>query len=358
MSRSQGSKRKAASLQGDDHVAEAAIIDGDDTINLAIDREIEREIAEIKAGRHPNLTESLESLARAKEKKIDAADRHRKMQINNINALYEYEVEDANALFKKAYLEVQEELIAELNSERSRQQLLFAEKEKSRRRANGAAAAAAVAASASSAPSTAPGGRSMRSSAAPGENGESAGSAVSNAYSKEYIYSRGGANGAGSSALSSSSSNGTKKRSSAPPSLDHVLPENSMRADFLEIVRDLHVRSSALEKTKAKALDKEVRLSGDLSELFIGDDSYSTGDLCTVFSVLSQENICGIITALSHRELVVRTATGVRFNVLVGQLRTGRVILSKDRDTAENAVVFQTAAEMQSVRDKYYKYSS
>jgi len=95
-----GSKRKAASLQGDDHVAEAAIMDGDETINLAIDREIEREIAEIKAGRHPNLTESLESLARAKEKKIDAADRHRKMQINNINALYEYEVEDANALFK------------------------------------------------------------------------------------------------------------------------------------------------------------------------------------------------------------------------------------------------------------------
>ena len=37
-----------------------------------------------------------------------------------------------------------------------------------------------------------------------------------------------------------------------------------------------------------QALDKEVRLSGDLSELFIGDDSYSTGDLCTVFSVLSQ----------------------------------------------------------------------
>ena len=54
----------------------------------------------------------------------------------------------------------------------------------------------------------------------------------------------------------------------------------------------------------------------------------------------------------------MRTATGVRFNVLVGQLRTGRVILSKDRDTAENAVVFQTAADMQNVRDKYYKYSS
>ena len=69
-------------------------------MNRAIDREIEREIAEIKAGRHPNLTENIEALERAKQKKIEASDRHRKMQINNINALYEYEIEDANALFK------------------------------------------------------------------------------------------------------------------------------------------------------------------------------------------------------------------------------------------------------------------
>lgn len=71
-----------------------------------------------------------------------------------------------------------------------------------------------------------------------------------------------------------------------------------------------------------------------------------------------QENICGIITALSHRELVVRTATGSRFNVLVGQIRTGRVVLSKDRDTAANAVVFKAAADMQSVRDKYYRQTA
>jgi len=31
-----------------------------------------------------------------------------------------------------------------------------------------------------------------------------------------------------------------------------ILFFHSLRADFLEIVRDLHVRSSALEKTKAK----------------------------------------------------------------------------------------------------------
>ena len=68
-----------------------------------------------------------------------------------------------------------------------------------------------------------------------------------------------------------------------------------------------------------------------------------------------QENICGIITALSHKDVVVRTATGSRFTVLVGQIRTGRVVLSRDRDTAANAVVFKAAADMQGVRDKFYR---
>ena len=41
-------------------------------------------------------------------------------------------------------------------------------------------------------------------------------------------------------------------------------------------------------RSPPQAFDKEVRLSGDLSELYIGDESFTTGDLCTVFSVLSQ----------------------------------------------------------------------
>lgn len=87
-------------MQGEDQPNEQVVVEEDDSINLAIDREIQREVAEIKAGRHPNLTDNIEALERAKQKKIDASDRHRKMQINNINALYEYELEDANALFK------------------------------------------------------------------------------------------------------------------------------------------------------------------------------------------------------------------------------------------------------------------
>jgi hypothetical protein len=74
-----------------------------------------------------------------------------------------------------------------------------------------------------------------------------------------------------------------------------------------------------------------------------------------VFSTLSQENISGIVTSLTASEIVVRTPTGPRFRVLVGQLRSGRVVLSKDKETLNNAVIFRTAAEMQLTQDKYYK---
>jgi hypothetical protein len=55
-----------------------------------------------------------EGLNRVKEKKIAAADKHRKLQIKNINDLYEYEVSDATARYKRAYEETQERLITRI----------------------------------------------------------------------------------------------------------------------------------------------------------------------------------------------------------------------------------------------------
>jgi hypothetical protein len=46
------------------------------------------------------LSKRIQSLQNIKEKKIAAADRHRKLQIKNINELYEYEVQDAEAFFQ------------------------------------------------------------------------------------------------------------------------------------------------------------------------------------------------------------------------------------------------------------------
>jgi hypothetical protein len=94
-----GSKRKAASVQGDDNGIAVKKVNNEDNLSATIEREIEREMALIKCGQHPNLVECSRALELAKQKKIDASDRHRKMQIKNINALYEYEVDDATALY-------------------------------------------------------------------------------------------------------------------------------------------------------------------------------------------------------------------------------------------------------------------
>jgi hypothetical protein len=73
----------------------------------------------------------------------------------------------------------------------------------------------------------------------------------------------------------------------------------------------------------------------------------------------NESNFCyhsaGIITTLNHRELIVRTPTGARVKVLLGQVRTGRVVLSRDRDTLENSAVFGAAAQMQAAKDQVYR---
>jgi hypothetical protein len=87
-------------LRGNDNEGENTPSDVDSAITQSIEREIEQAISDIKSGKHPELQQNLEALERVKQKKIEASDRHRKMQIKNINALFDYEVEDANALYK------------------------------------------------------------------------------------------------------------------------------------------------------------------------------------------------------------------------------------------------------------------
>ncbi|KAJ1442954.1 hypothetical protein B484DRAFT_441840 [Ochromonadaceae sp. CCMP2298] len=334
MSRLSGSKRKTNGVQ--DEQQEDPYPAVDDHVALTIDSDITREMQTIKDGTHPSLVLSLESLQRANERKVEAADRHRKMQIKNINALYEYEVEDAAALFKRAYAELQSDLTAELTSERKRQQLIQAEliKQKLVKSDEDAVSSTSLGALAGGA-----GGRSTRSTALADD--ESTGAAKSK----------------GEVTNSNSAGNAKKKPSSfTTEGLDYALPEHSMRADFLEIVRDLHSRVAAFENSKPdEQRSEQVRLSGDLAELYVGDETYAMGDMVVVFSVLSQENISGILTALSHREMVVRTGSGARFSVLVGQLRSGRVTVSKDKESIDNALIFRAAADMEAVRDKYYK---
>ena len=95
-----GSKRKLANIA--ESSVNAPPVDADSFLQT-IEAEVDAAIASIKEGTHKELLKRAEALNRAKENKIAAADRHRKMQIKNINAQYEYEVEDAGSLYNVSY---------------------------------------------------------------------------------------------------------------------------------------------------------------------------------------------------------------------------------------------------------------
>ena len=106
-----------------------------------------------------------------------------------------------------------------------------------------------------------------------------------------------------------------------------------------------------------------MRLSSDLSQLIVGEEVFTIGDLVVLFSVLSQESFSGVITAISHRyipdkifillgslirfgigrDVIVRTGTGARLAFLVGQVRNGTVTVSKDLETIRNAQMVRQA---------------
>ena len=65
-----------------------------------IEEEAQKLIEKIRSGLHAELERRATALQKARDRKIASCDRHRKLQIRNINQIYEYEVEDANAIFR------------------------------------------------------------------------------------------------------------------------------------------------------------------------------------------------------------------------------------------------------------------
>lgn len=68
-----------------------------------IEKEAENLIAQVKNGLHAELERRSIALQKARDRRIVSCDKHRRAQIRNINQLYEYEVEDANAIYKVFY---------------------------------------------------------------------------------------------------------------------------------------------------------------------------------------------------------------------------------------------------------------
>ena len=119
-----------------------------------------------------------------------------------------------------------------------------------------------------------------------------------------------------------------------------------MREDFLEIVKDIEARavqfanaaaSSLAIKTTAHPYAKATVANGSLT---IGNDVYRLGDSVVASSLISQEALGGTITAISNTDFVIRGENGLgpRFAFHIGQLKEGRVTITRDIQVASQKV--------------------
>lgn len=65
-----------------------------------ISEDLSDAIKRIKTGQHPDIVRISHKFAMVKEKKVLAADTFRKLAIQNINNLYNYEVHEASKIFE------------------------------------------------------------------------------------------------------------------------------------------------------------------------------------------------------------------------------------------------------------------
>lgn len=122
---------------------------------------------------------------------------------------------------------------------------------------------------------------------------------------------------------------------SVSAALDQLLPDTAVRADLLEIVRDLQTTAQAFEASKPLPAPT-IALAADYTELLVGDAAYALGDAVTVFSSLSQESYCGVLAALSEGGVTLRTVAGPRIAFTLQQLQGGRVSLSNNTSNREH----------------------
>ena len=121
-----------------------------------------------------------------------------------------------------------------------------------------------------------------------------------------------------------------------------------MRKDFVDIVRDLEKRAERFgaqdddnSKLFSVVVDPNEQFltitppsAGSESESISENKSilYPLGSMVILRSAISEEDFCGIITAISFKDIVIRLGTGNRIRVYLNQLRDGRVSLSPEKD--------------------------
>ncbi|RYG58551.1 hypothetical protein EON64_21200, partial [archaeon] len=100
-----GTKRKAQDLTAAPSSSAALpepatpFSDAQNLLELDVDSEVDRAVQRVRQGTHPSLQAQATVLEQERRKLVEAAHRHKEMQMLNVQQLFDYEVQDAQALY-------------------------------------------------------------------------------------------------------------------------------------------------------------------------------------------------------------------------------------------------------------------
>ena len=127
------------------------------------------------------------------------------------------------------------------------------------------------------------------------------------------------------------------------------LPEDCVRSDFRSIVMDIENRAKLFAEGMQK-IDATLKVNADSDKLEIGTETYYVGDCIIALSILSQESLFGIITSISHNDVIVKCSHGQgKFSFRIGQIKNGRIKISRDLESAKDQDIINHAMNLQNV---------
>ena len=358
-----------------------------------VGRDYEVELKKIRAGNSTELLRRGESLQNAKRRKIESADAHRKMQIRNINELYDWEIAEAEAKYKLAFEEQKERLIIEISSKVLEKARIIDEINLAKRSST----------SSSSSSSSSSNGNDHQPYISDSKDKNNDNSTINIDNNEEYRDPLAEA----AAIINSSSGRVTRNRSSAKrqgsrhsstdvdaATLKKSLSEKDIRGDFLSIVKDLENRANRNSSVVSMHQMVPVKVNEEKQTIAIGpvpgfrhslqndsndngdninnDDNskvknsattqhasilgrevtYPVGSFVLVRSGLSEEEFSGVLTAITMNEVIVRLGTGARIRVYVNQIRDQRVWIRPDTDIEADGKVYKAVASTMSFINK------
>jgi hypothetical protein len=289
--------------------------------------ELEEEQELLKNGSHPELVEKLAAHRAKRDRQLNEAALLKALRHKEVDALYDYQVKEANDVCASTEKEVIERLLGEIEESLKRTRELrdgsLLDAKKSARQGKGEEDAERPdAADAGAAATTGAGDRSEQE---PGEESgaAAAGAATNTTTTTTVTRSRPGTR-AGAPAQ--------KPNSDFP--IQFSVPAEAVAADLTAIHQEWLAHAHKY-LSQSEVQDAAVRVED--GKLFMNELVVEKGMDVIVNSEVSRESFFGVVTAVAPTEIFFKLSDGSKSRVLLAHLRSGRCKISHNADAPSSA---------------------